>query len=306
MIKTVKKGLVGVFVLILIIINISLLASCLLSFAGVRFLIPQAKWRRGCLSIMNKTYHIWVDLNYLIMQLLPTRWHVSGHENLSSEQSYLVIANHRSWLDILVIQCILNRRTSHNIFVLKDILRWLPFAGWVCWAMGYLFVKRVTPAQVRKNPSLKYADRDSINQGCERLKKNPFTLINFVEGTRFSEEKRQKQKSVYENLLSPNVAGFALIFNALSENVTSVLDVTLIYDDNKIDFWQFLQGNLSDIKIQITTIDPKQLLRGDFMRDRVYRKEFRQMLNKIWLDKDARLSSYYACQQGQKKPSEAV
>ena len=294
MIKSGKKILRGIFLALMLIVNGIVFPICLLSTIAVNSLIKLPRSRQRCRLVMNELYHTWVELNYAVIQWLPTKWTVSGHEQLSPEKNYLVIANHRSWLDILVIQCVLNRRTTHNMFILKDGLRWLPFVGWVCWAMDYPFVKRVTPAQVRKNPALKYHDRDSINQACERIKQQPFTLVNFLEGTRFSESKQQKQQSPYQNLLSPNAAGAALTFNALSEDISAVLDITLIYDQKNISFWHFLQGKLNHLQVRVTTIDPNQLSRGDFMQDREYRKAFRQELNQIWANKDNQLNQYYA------------
>ncbi|MEZ4565573.1 MAG: 1-acyl-sn-glycerol-3-phosphate acyltransferase [Desulfobacterales bacterium] len=47
------------------------------------------------------------------------RWDVQGLEGFSTDDSYLVISNHRSWTDIFVLQHIFNHRIPFLKFFLK-------------------------------------------------------------------------------------------------------------------------------------------------------------------------------------------
>ena len=58
-------------------------------------------------------------------------------ENLFNQKKYLMISNHVSWLDIIVIQSI-----KPSIFVAKsDVASW-PLFGWVAQMTGTIFIRR--------------------------------------------------------------------------------------------------------------------------------------------------------------------
>jgi hypothetical protein len=47
---------------------------------------------------------------------------------------------------------------------------------------------------------------------------HPTTIVNFVEGSRFTEEKRQQTRSPYQHLLPPKAAGIAMALNVLGHS----------------------------------------------------------------------------------------
>jgi len=71
---------------------------------------------------------------------------VTGLEgNLVNQKKYLMVANHISWLDIIVIQSI-----KPCIFVAKsDVASW-PLFGWVAQMTGTIFIKREKVSDIKK------------------------------------------------------------------------------------------------------------------------------------------------------------
>jgi 1-acyl-sn-glycerol-3-phosphate acyltransferase len=64
---------------------------------------------------------------------------------LSNKKQYLIVANHISWMDIIVIQSI-----KPSIFVAKsDVASW-PLFGWVAQMTGTIFIKREKVSDIKK------------------------------------------------------------------------------------------------------------------------------------------------------------
>src|SRR3546814_16244556 len=82
--------------------------------------------------------------------------------------------------------------------------------GLACWALEYPFMKRYTKAFLAKNPELAGKDLEITRQACELFKRQPVTVVNYLEGTRFTTAKRQQQQSPFTHLLKPKDGGVAL------------------------------------------------------------------------------------------------
>ncbi len=54
----------------------------------------------------------------------------------------MVIANHQSWVDILILQRVLNRKIPFLKFFLKRSLSLCPFLGLAWWALDFPFMRR--------------------------------------------------------------------------------------------------------------------------------------------------------------------
>ena len=66
-------------------------------------------------------------------------------ENLFNQKKYLMVSNHISWLDIIVIQSI-----KPSIFVAKsDVASW-PLFGWVARMTGTIFIRRDKVSDIKK------------------------------------------------------------------------------------------------------------------------------------------------------------
>ena len=77
------------------------------------------------------------------------------------------------------------------------------------------------------------------------------SVINFVEGTRFTEEKRKKRASPFDNLLLPKAGGLALAMNTMGALFDEVLDITIVYPGGAPKFWAMCYGELRHIVIEI-------------------------------------------------------
>jgi 1-acyl-sn-glycerol-3-phosphate acyltransferase len=245
--------------------------------------VPAKGWRVFWSRMQNGIGGVWISFNNWNLRITnPVRWDVRGLDGLSRNQWYLVMANHQSWVDILVLQKVLNRRIPFLKFFLKTQLFWVPFLGLAWWALDYPFLKRSASAG---------KDLDTILKAAEKFKTVPVSVMNFVEGTRFSPEKREKQRSPYANLLKPKAGGLTFVLNAMRGEFHSILDVTIAYPQGAPSFWEFLCGRAQDIRVRIEVIPIEERILGDFMKDKLFRREFTGWLNRVWGQKDERLAA---------------
>ena len=87
-----------------------------------------------------------------------TELQVDGLENLKPDEWYMMIANHQSWVDILVLLRVFNRRIPYLKFFLKKSLIWVPLLGLAWWALEFPFMRRYSKAEIDRNPSLRGKD----------------------------------------------------------------------------------------------------------------------------------------------------
>lgn len=95
-------------------------------------------------------------------------------------------------------------------FFLKKELIWVPFLGLAWWALDFPFMKRYSRKFLAANPHLAGKDLESTKKACEKFKHTPVSVMNFVEGTRFTPEKHQRKNSPYAHLLPPRPAVWGL------------------------------------------------------------------------------------------------
>ena len=107
-----------------------------------------------------------------------------------------------------------------------------------------------------------------------------------MEGTRFTEEKKDKLNSPYKNLLVTKAGGIAFVLASMGDQLQSIVDVTIIYPNGNKSFWDFLCGKVKDIKVQVTSHPITIIPKGDYINDEDYRKNFHQWLNSMWAKKD--------------------
>ncbi len=99
---------------------------------------------------------------------------VEGRENLDKKQQYLILANHKSSVDILVLARIL---PLHFKFFAYSRYFSIPFFGWGMALAGYIPVHR----------SSKVKSYKAIQKGINILSSNQASLLIFPEGTRIEE-----------------------------------------------------------------------------------------------------------------------
>jgi 1-acyl-sn-glycerol-3-phosphate acyltransferase len=90
---------------LLYVINTLFWSTMLFTVALLKLLVPQMHWRKVCDVLLNWIASRWIFCNNLNQSTVNnTTWDVQGLETLSPDQWYLVVCNHQSWVDILVLQ----------------------------------------------------------------------------------------------------------------------------------------------------------------------------------------------------------
>ncbi|KIH81189.1 acyltransferase [Pseudomonas batumici] len=285
--------LTGSFVTLLLLLNTLVLFGPLMLFALLKLLLP-GRLRDYASAAVMWIAETWAEIDKLIFALcIPTRWDIRGAEGLRGDTSYLVVCNHQSWVDIPALIQTLNRRTPFFKFFLKKELIWVPFLGLAWWALDYPFMKRYSKAFLDKHPELKGHDLEITQAACELFKRQPVTVVNYLEGTRFSPAKRREQASPFTHLLKPKAGGVAFVLAAMGEQLDAILDVTVVYPQERIPgFWDLISGNLPKVIIDFQTRElTADLWQGDYENDPLFRQRIQDWVNRIWSEKDQRIAA---------------
>ncbi len=291
MLRFLPGWLRGSLSLLLYSVNTIFWAIPLFSMAILKFLIPIRPFRDFCSRILVEIAFLWILVNIWNQKLfLNLTLEVEGLEKLNRRDWYLVIANHQTWVDILVLQRIFYRRIPFLKFFLKKELIWVPILGLAWWALDFPFMKRYSSDFLKKYPHLKGRDIEITRRACKKFSTSPVSVVNFLEGTRFTEEKREKQQSPYTHLLLPRAGGIAFVLAAMGEQLNNIVNVTIAYPARPVSFWRFLCGKVAHIKVTVEIIPITGDLIGDYFEDDRFRESFQQWVNTLWEDKDHNLS----------------
>ncbi|MEY4138850.1 MAG: hypothetical protein RLZZ371_1032 [Pseudomonadota bacterium] len=263
MLHILPAPLKGAIASTLLLLNILFWVPVVLLGALVKLLLPFKRVRLFMDPLLLRIAEAWIAGNSGWMRLTqPLQWEVSGLQDLSSRQWYLVICNHQSWVDILVLQHVLNRRIPLLKFFLKKQLIWVPVMGLAWWALEFPFMRRHSEAYLQKHPEERGKDAATTRAACEKYALVPTSVMNFVEGTRFTLAKQQRQQSPYKHLLKPKAGGISLALDAMGEKFGAVLDITIAYPDGTPNFWQFLQGRVPRVLVHARTLPVPRLPAG--------------------------------------------
>lgn len=236
----------------------------------------------------------WVGTNHFIFAALHGRRRaVTIDARLDPARSWLVIANHQSWADILILFDVLWRRAPLPRFFLKRELIWVPLIGLICWALDMPFMTRAGKAAIAANPALAQRDLATTRRFCEKYRGQPITVVNYVEGTRCTAAKQQASRSPYRHLLTPKSGGLAFTLHAMGEQFAGLVDVTLVYQptgNGRSKLWSFLCGEQRDAIVEIA-VEPldAEWVQGDYGSDPAFRARFQSWVAARWRDKDARI-----------------
>lgn len=286
-----RRLLTGILTTLLLLLNTVVMICPLMVFALLKLVLP-GRGRDYASAAVMWFAETWSEIDKAIFALcIPTQWDIRGVERLRKDTSYLAVSNHQTWVDIPALIESLNRRTPFFKFFLKKELIWVPLLGLAWWGLDYPFMKRYSKAFLDKHPELKGKDLEITKAACELFKRQPVTVVNYLEGTRFTEAKRQEQQSPYRYLLKPKAGGVAFVLAALGEQLDALLDVTIVYPGNQAPgFWDLLNGSISRviIDIQVRELDPA-LWEGDYENDPAFRQTVQAWVNQLWLEKDQRI-----------------
>ncbi len=282
----------GVIMTVLLVLNTLFWAAPIYVCIAGKLITPVGSRVRRALSHIAATMaQNWALCNTFFVDLmLPTKWVIRIDADVHQDGQYLVCSNHQSWNDIVVLMKAFGRRAPFFKFFIKQQLIWVPVIGLVWWGLDYPFMKRYTPTQLKKNPKLKGKDLDTTRRACERFRDQPGMLLNFLEGTRFTQAKRLAQGAPYQNLLRPKSGGFAFALSALGGSLNSLLDVTIVYPQGPDGLWAFLTGGVREVIVEVRQLTVPQEFFTGYEKDPDVRKRFQRWLGDIWQKKDARIS----------------
>lgn len=258
----------------------------------LKVLVPNPKWQQGCYKVMGILGNCWIRSNNLLMHLtLDINWDLPKLEHLSPKDWYFIIANHQSWSDILILQKIFLNKAPFIRFFIKKQLLWLPVINIAWFAFDYPIMHRFSKEKLLAHPELRGKDLAATQRSCEKYKLIPVSILNFLEGTRFTQQKHDKQQSPFRHLLIPKAGGFAFAVSAMDRKITHVLDVTIVYTQGRKSFWDFLCGKVNNITVRVNQREiPPALLSGNYTEDENYRNQFKAWVNEIWHEKDQLLT----------------
>ena len=276
-------------ILLLIAANTLLHATPLLLAALLKALVPLAAWRRTWNPVLTGLASSWIAVNSaMIARLTRTRFVVDLPDTLRGDGHYLVLANHQSWVDIVVLQKVFNRRIPFLRFFLKRQLFWVPVLGLCWWALDFPFMGRYSRQQIARRPELGGRDRQTVRQACAKFREIPVSVMNFVEGTRFTAEKHAAQGSPYRHLLKPKSGGVAFVIDAMGDTLHTVLDTTILYPGGRPSMIDMIADRVPAVHIRVRERDiPTDLLGGDYTHDPAYRGGCQEWINGLWDEKDA-------------------
>lgn len=236
------------------------------------------------INLANK----WIGVNsWLIDQALPEiEWQLTMPTNLSLDKQYLLICNHQSWVDTTVMQHIGLPRMPLTRFFTKWELIFIPFMGLAFKILGFPMMKRHSKEAVAKNPALKMQDMLEAKRSCEGLLNQPFTLLNYLEGTRFTPKKHTTQQSPYPNLLKPKAGGLGLAIQILGQRVDGLIDMTIVYPDGIPGYTDFWMGRVRRVGVDLREIPiPDWVLAGDYEDNPEFRVQFQDWVATLWTNK---------------------
>lgn len=291
------RALIGVLTLLALCISLLLHFLVFLPFAVCKLCMPwhaaRVFWTRVMVAIAEQ----FIRNNALLMRaLMPVRWEVRINGTLDPTRNYLLISNHQSWADIVLLFDVFRDRVPWLRFFLKKQLIWVPVIGFVCWALDFPFMARHSREAIRRNPELAKEDLERTRRACERFRDVPVTVVNFLEGTRFTPAKHMAKQSSYKHLLPPKSGGLAFAINAMGREVAGLLDVTIAYRPTKHRLvWSFVTGEQATliVEAQVHAI-PEDILAGDYQGDSAFRARFQRWVADFWQAKDARLERLLA------------
>lgn len=289
----------GTILIMFLIVHTVLWVPFILVAAFFKYLFPLLPVRRFFNRILDGIAVAWMGINNGAFRAFHrTEWEIEGVSNLNLKGWYLLLPNHQSWVDIFVLTVTFYRKIPMLKFFLKRELAWVPIMGGIWKVLDFPFMKRYSKETLKKKPHLRGKDLEKTREACQKFSDIPVAIINFVEGTRFTREKHEKQQSTYRHLLKPKAGGIAFVLGAMGRQLNRILDVTIVYPDGVVSFWQFLCGKAKKIVVHVRDLPVSSQLIGDYFNDMKFKKGFQSWLNELWAFKDNEIEEILLIESG--------
>lgn len=276
------SALKGIVSALLLTANTLFCISLLIPLALIKLLLPVKPVRKLADLLLNQVAELWISINNgWIWLAQPGAWSMTGQLDFKRQGWYLVNSNHQSWVDILVLQRVFNRRIPLLKFFLKQELIYVPIMGFAWWALDFPFMRRQGGKDVAK-------DLATARQSCEKFKLIPTSVISFAEGTRFTAAKHAKQGSPHQHLLKAKVGALAMALDTMGPLFTAMIDVTIVYPDGVPSFADLLSGRVRNVKVHIEEVPiPSTFSQAEGSVGGALRPQLQSWINERWVHKDA-------------------
>jgi 1-acyl-sn-glycerol-3-phosphate acyltransferase len=287
------SSLKGVATLVLLAVHTIVWCAPLYLLGIIRLLMPNQRARDALAIPMSRIVDGWVATNRIVFRIMGinrTRVSWSLDAPLSRRDWYVVVSNHQGWSDILILQDVLLGRVPPLKFFIKRILLWVPLIGIAMWFLDFPCVRRYSRDEIAANPALRDRDRNAVRAACDLFKRAPTSVLNFLEGTRFTNEKHSAQASPYQNLLTPKIGGIQQVLSALGDRAICVVDVTIVYPSGAPEFWDYLCGRCEPAIVDVQTRELPALEPSDDADvEGTSRAQVRDWADELWSHKDAHI-----------------
>ena len=264
----------------------------LLLVAVIKLVLQRTPARPACDRALMAIAGNWVAFNnWMFDHLTDTRIVMTGQPEAMMDGHFMVLSNHQSWVDIPVLQKVFHQRLPFLRFFIKSQLIWVPLLGLAWWALDMPFMKRYTRDQIARRPELAGRDIEATRRACGKFRHIPVSIVNFAEGTRFTQAKHASQGSPFTHLLKPRAGGTAFVLDAMGESLDTLVDVTIAYPGGAGELPTLFANRMPEIRVDVRVVPiPEALRKGNYQTDPAHRERMQAWINELWQAKDARLS----------------
>jgi 1-acyl-sn-glycerol-3-phosphate acyltransferase len=285
--------IIGTLAFVALVVNTVFWFPVLMAVAVVRVLVPWGPAVRACRGAAEWVAASWIRFNVAGLKVAERMtWQVTLPEGLRRRGWYLVTSNHRSAVDIVILQWLFLDRIPMLKFFLKRELFWVPLLGLAWWALEFPFMRRYPRTVLEQHPELRRRDLDTTRRICEGFRDTPVCILNFLEGTRFTPEKRDRRASPYRHLLAPRAGGVAQVVSTLGDRLSSWLDVTIVYPRGTPTLWDLISGQVGEVRVHVDAVPIEGTWsERDYETDLAFRAELQEFVKGLWAVKDGRAAA---------------
>lgn len=280
---------------VLIPANAILIATPMQILGILRLLLPLRGATAAIEAFNYYLYRLWVFDNYLILKLTcRLNWHVDGDPIPRVKGTCMVLSNHLSWADILILCLLYRGRIPTTKFFMKRSLLYIPFVGLACYAIGMPFMHRYRPETLLKNPQLRGRDIRTTRAACRRAARFPTALVNFLEGTRFTPDKARRARSPFTHLMPPKVISLGIAMGEIGPRLETILNTTLCYPQNRAPrkpFIDLMCGRLREVYAHVEVLPVSPGMIGDYAGDKAFKQQFKTQIHDLWSRKDQQVGA---------------
>ena len=284
------KGLFTAAVMVLLIL-LALVPVVVL--VALKIMAPTRHLKSSVTGLLTGFCEWWVDScrrSYMLIH--PAAWLAKLPDNLSRSKSYLVLCNHICWADIPVLVFSINGHVPFVKFFMKKVMVALPILGWGAWGLDFPLLHRYSREKLEAHPELRNRDAETLAEFCQRLRERHGAISIFIEGTRYTPEKHDRQQSPYEHLLRPKAGGVGIVLENFGEEVNEYLDATIVYSKDTGRFWDFFCGGEgAHITIDCRPI-PRDLASNYSQDLDSAREATKAWIEQVWRDKDRKIAEF--------------